>query len=160
MRSSSQSERNGLRSVYYVGSGAKFISCTFGPAYGLMLLSYVFRDLREVKDILLFWRVNVFGGLVALTGFGLILWVIVLMFWLPFRCFVFPRVTEGIFCGTSVHEARKGRHLILDIAIGDKKLRAHSVPELIRALAAVPNGSQVRVTSGPYNAIVRVEVES
>ena len=158
MTSASQSGGNGFRSIYYVGNGAKFLACTFSPIFGMILLSYIFREPREVKDILLFWRVSLFGGLVAFVGLGLILWTVTLMFWFPLRSFVFPKVTKGIFCGTSVHETRKGRSSIMDIAIGDEKLRAHTIPELIRVLATVPHGSQVRVTSGPYNAIVRVEV--
>jgi len=160
MTSAIQSERNCFRSVYYVGSGAKFLACTFSPAFGVILLSYVLRDPREVKDILVFWRVNLFGGLVAVAGLGLILWLIALMFWFPLRCFVFPKLTEGIFCGTSIHEARKGRSLILNIAIGDQKPRAHNIPKLIRVLETIPQGAQVRVTSGPNNSIVRVEVAS
>lgn len=160
MENSSQAVGLSFRTVYYVGSSAKFIACGMFPLMSIIVLVYLLKDPRELLDILFVWRTNLIGGLVDLAGFGLIAWMIAFGFWIPLRCFAFPKMTEGVFVATSVHEARKGRNPVLDITIGRRKLRAHCGSELLRVLETIPRGSQVRVTSGPRDLIVRIEAAS
>jgi len=150
--------QHSFRIVYYVGSGAKFMACVLFPMFGTTLLVYFFSNLQQLRDVLFDWQTNLIGGIVVLGGFALSMWTIAFILWIPLRSFVFPPRSEGILVSTSVYEVRRGRPPIVDIAIGDVKLCAHTNPELIRVLQQIQRGSHVRVTSGPKTFIVRVEV--
>jgi hypothetical protein len=162
MTAVSQTDGFSFRTVYYIGSGAKFIVCAFCPLIGTIFLAYMLGDPRQLKEALIAWRTSLVGGLVILAGLGLWVWMIVLMFWFPlssfvFPSFVFPRLTEGILLATSVYDVRKGRRPMVEITIGGKKLRAHTNPALLQVLETIPRGSQVRITSGLKAFIVRIE---
>jgi len=153
-----QSDEPSFRSVYYLGSGAKFIACVMFPLFGAILLGYMFSDSAHLQDALFAWRTSLAGGLVVLAGLGLWVLMIAALFWIPLRSFAFPRLIEGVLVATSVYDVRKGRSREAEITIGNEKLRTHTNPDLLRILKTIPTGSIVRLTLGPKNSVIQIEV--
>lgn len=146
-----------FRSVYYLGSGAKFIACVMFPLFGAILFGYMFSDSADLKNGLFAWQTNLTGGLLVLAGFGMWIWMIAFLLWIPLRCFVFPKLIEGVLVMTSVCEDRKGRTPIVEITVGEEKLRTHTNPDLRRILQTIPCGTHLRLTLGARNSVIRIE---
>src|SRR5215831_17598370 len=141
MATALQADGRSFRTVYYLGSGAKFIACVMFPVLAAIFLAKLLSDPLQLKDALFAWRTNFVGGVVVLGGLGLWVWVIAVLFWIPLRCFAFPKVIEGVLLAASVYEFRKERRPIAEITIGDEKLRTHTNPDLVRILQTIPCGS-------------------
>lgn len=145
-----------FRAIYDLGSGGKFIACVLLPAFSIYGLVYIFHDPRQLIDVLFTWKTNIVAGFVYSAGFLLLIYTCGFILWIPLRSYLFPKLREGILAGFAIREYGKRR--ALEITIGAETVQTPCPLALRQVFETLPTGSQIRMTTGPRNSVIRIEV--